>query len=85
MEIDLDGEMDLYIKERDGMLNKSNIGKRMAVHNWADYKHNANIILQYREELKSITNEWRRSAILNLIQHLMTEQAHIRHIENMDK
>jgi hypothetical protein len=58
----MEDEMDQYIRERDRDVMPENV--------WRQYKHNANVILQHMETLKTCNSHFEMTATLNLINQL---------------
>jgi hypothetical protein len=64
---EIDARMDAYIRVRDA--------KPPTIPRWADYKHNAHLIMQYTEAFQATTDETERMSLSTMILHLKTEQA----------
>lgn len=64
---EIDARMDAYIRVRDA--------KPPAIPRWADYKHNAHLIMQYTEAFQAATDDTDRIVLSTTILHLKTEQA----------
>ena len=58
----MEDEMDQYIQERDRDVMPENV--------WRQYKHNASVILQHIETLKTCNSHFEKTATLNVINQL---------------